>query len=75
MCHDTQMARLPVGRRMPREKRRGKSAKNWVEKAVHLSGGTVTLFEGPGDDWLLVLHGRRKGSGLLSRLKRRTRPS
>lgn len=59
---------------MPREKGRGKSAKNWLEKAVHLSSGTVTLFEGPGDDWLFVLHGRCKGFGLLSRLKRRSKP-
>ena len=60
---------------MPREKGRGKNAKTWLEKAVHLSSGTVTLFEGAGDDWLLVLHGRRKGPSLLGRLKRRTRPS
>lgn len=58
---------------MPREKERPRSTRNWIEKAVQLSTGTVTLFEGPGDDWLLVLHGRRKGSGLLSRLERRSK--
>lgn len=36
-------------------KRRG-----WKETHVRLRGVTVTTFEGPGDDFLLVIHGQRR---------------
>lgn len=72
MCHVTRMARSRGERRRSRKKALV-SRRDWVEKGVRLSSATVTLFEGPADDWLLVLHGRRTGSGLLTRPKRRAK--
>ena len=34
----------------------------WRETQVQLSRTTVTTFEGPGDDFTIVVHGRRKGA-------------
>lgn len=41
---------------MPRRARQA-----FKETAVRLSRATVTTFEGPGRDWLLVVSGERKG--------------
>ena len=43
----------------------------WRETQVQLSRTTVTTFDGPGADFLLVIHGRRAGASKIVRERAR----
>lgn len=35
----------------------------WRETSVRLAAADVAVFEGPGKDWTLIIHGTRAGRG------------
>lgn len=59
----TAMAPVSIRPRRPRIRRGAPEEHQRLDREGLFSyrNGTVTLFEGAGDDWLLVLHRRRKG--------------